>query len=133
MAEFWTCHKVAQMRKSPVPKHPSPSMHFMHSSIRICVLCICRLLCLGRFLVGLGIGISAVVVPVYLGEVAPAQVDWRACYALAASTTHQQTWHLQLTWCLSTKSQLLLHMHAKPLTTQHLLSEVLVFFCRAAA
>ena len=33
-----------------------------------------RLLCLGRFLVGLGIGISAVVVPVYLGEVAPAQV-----------------------------------------------------------
>ena len=33
-----------------------------------------RLLCLGRCLVGLGIGISAVVVPVYLGEVAPAQV-----------------------------------------------------------
>jgi hypothetical protein len=50
----------------------------------------CRLLCLGRFLVGLGIGISAVVVPVYLGEVAPAQVNWQACYALAASPTHQQ-------------------------------------------
>ena len=65
-------------------------MHFTHSSIRTCVLYVCRLLCLGRFLVGLGIGISAVVVPVYLGEVAPAQVDWQAYYAMAASTTHQQ-------------------------------------------
>ena len=34
----------------------------------------CRSLVLGRFMVGIGIGISAVVVPVYLGEVAPAQV-----------------------------------------------------------
>ena len=40
-----------------------------------------RLLCLGRFLVGLGIGISAVVVPVYLAEVAPAQVHSRLCAA----------------------------------------------------
>ena len=38
------------------------------------MLHVIRLLCFGRFLVGLGIGISAVVVPVYLGEVAPAQV-----------------------------------------------------------
>ena len=35
----------------------------------------CRSLVLGRFMVGIGIGISAVVVPVYLGEVAPAQVS----------------------------------------------------------
>ncbi|KAL3163007.1 hypothetical protein ABBQ32_009439 [Trebouxia sp. C0010 RCD-2024] len=35
------------------------------------------LLCFGRFLVGIGIGISAVVVPVYLGEVAPAQLRGR--------------------------------------------------------
>lgn len=34
-------------------------------------------LVLGRFMVGIGIGISAVVVPVYLGEVAPAQVRGR--------------------------------------------------------
>ena len=82
----------------------------------------CRLLCLGRFLVGLGIGISAVVVPVYLGEVAPAQVNWQACYALAASPTQQQI------WCLSVKTQLLPHMHAKLLTIQQLLSEAPGFF-----
>lgn len=37
----------------------------------------CRGLTTGRFLVGLGIGVSAVVVPAYLGEVAPAKVRGR--------------------------------------------------------
>ena len=45
-----------------------------------------RLLCLGRFLVGLGIGISAVVVPVYLGEVAPAQVSPACPIAIMSSS-----------------------------------------------
>lgn len=48
------------------------------------VLYVIRLLCFGRFLVGLGIGISAVVVPVYLGEVAPAQVTFYALQHMSA-------------------------------------------------
>ena len=52
-------HSVPHCRYAPMADH---------------VLYVIRLLCFGRFLVGLGIGISAVVVPVYLGEVAPAQV-----------------------------------------------------------
>lgn len=36
-----------------------------------------RMLILGRFLVGLGIGVSAVVVPAYLGELAPANLRGR--------------------------------------------------------
>ena len=35
------------------------------------------MLILGRFLVGVGIGISAVVAPAYLGEIAPARVRGR--------------------------------------------------------
>ncbi len=83
------------MRKYGSSNQESITQHvFQAPSIRTCVLYVCRLLCLGRFLVGLGIGISAVVVPVYLGEVAPAQVGWQARYTLAASSTHQQTSHL---------------------------------------
>jgi MFS transporter, SP family, solute carrier family 2 (myo-inositol transporter), member 13 len=40
-------------------------------------LAICRMLVLGRLVVGLGIGISAVVVPAYLGEVAPPHLRGR--------------------------------------------------------
>ena len=41
------------------------------------VLSCCRGLTVGRFVVGLGIGISAVVVPAYLGELAPAKLRGR--------------------------------------------------------
>lgn len=37
----------------------------------------CRGLVIGRFVLGIGIGISAVVVPTYLGEVAPARLRGR--------------------------------------------------------
>lgn len=37
----------------------------------------CRGLTIGRFLIGTGIGVSAVVVPAYLGEVAPAHLRGR--------------------------------------------------------
>ena len=39
--------------------------------------CFLRSLTIGRFLIGAGIGVSAVVVPAYLGEVAPAALRGR--------------------------------------------------------
>ena len=59
----------------------------MRSAILIVAACY-RTLVLGRFMVGIGIGISAVVVPVYLGEVAPAQVHCHRVVVLASLNFH---------------------------------------------
>lgn len=44
------------------------------------------MLVLGRFVVGVGIGMSAVVVPAYLGEVAPAKLRGRIVSGYEVST-----------------------------------------------
>ena len=45
---------------------------------------------MGRLLVGFGIGISAVVVPAYLGEVAPAGMRGRIVEVCAGAVMHLQ-------------------------------------------
>ena len=68
---------------------------------------LCRGLVVGRLLTGLGIGVSAVVVPAYLGEVAPAKIRGRIveCYELmlclgmlAAMLVDAALMHLPWNW-----------------------------------
>lgn len=57
---------------------PKQVQHSWPPSRLCCLTClIYRGLTVGRVLVGIGIGVSAVVVPAYLGEVAPANVRGR--------------------------------------------------------
>ena len=79
------------------------------------VLYLSRLLCFGRFLVGLGIGISAVVVPVYLGEVAPAQVT---LHPTACTAQHEKEQQAYLS--LSCSTMFLANLTFSPCVFQHL-------------
>ena len=130
-----TCHTAAQMRKYGSSNQASITQHVFHALFHqnLCSLCL-QAVVSGPLSCGTWHWHICRGSPCVFGRSCSCSGGLASTLCIGCKLyTSANIASAQLTWCFSVKSQLLQHMHAKPLTSQQLLSEAPVFFCTSAA